>query len=494
VEEYVPVSGTARTVFFLAAIAWSVAGRAAEPPGLCGSLGPIHVVSYKGHEAQLFDKAIAIGVASTERPFDTPRAMRVLSECLSAVSADGDVDPTISAALNQIHLVMSPDATSMSAQVDGRAPRTLALNQPPRKLSEKFIRGTLADLGLSKDDRGPVSNALWFLVIESYVRSMGNRWNSYRYADEIKADAARRQGRRFSVGFQPTARDGGVFVAEVFDDGLVAAGLKPGTRIVTIDAKPVTDLSEGDIAKYWLGPRPFQYRLTAQHEDRVFDLTADSVPRRFRTIAWSQHGDLAYIRISRFAVESVVELRRALRGIEQAGLRGLVIDIRSNPGGAATPDLIDCFLKPGQTTMSYREHGSNKEVDLDATVDYHGIPLVIVVDGHSASMAETLTAAIKTHKRGVVLGSRTFGKGVGQTIHEVLDEGALHLIERTYFYPGTRESWDGIGVLPDVIVDLPADQADRVNAFLDDDGLPSLGSGPIDVVLAKAFELLEERH
>jgi carboxyl-terminal processing protease len=465
---------------------------AVDPPsGRCPNLGPIRVVSYKGQESRIFSKILATGEESTKRQFNAPEVLRILSECLGSLRASDEArELGVPALVGRIRVSVSDDAQRAFAGVDSRPVHSLPLSSSGARLAKTMIDRALSDLEMDRNTRAAAGNALWFLWIESYVRSLGNRHDSYRYADEVSEDAVRRLGRTYSVGFQPVLKDGRFYADEVFDDALHAGGLAPGSEILSVDQHPIAELPPPDLSRYWLSLRPFQYRVVGRSDGRPVDLVAQSVPRRFRTVAWTTQGDLAYVRISEFAVESVIELRRALRAIERAGMHALVIDLRSNRGGVASPGLIDCFLKPGQTTMSYRENATGKEVDLDATVEYHGIPLAVLVDHRSASMAETFAAAIQVHKRGVIVGTQTYGKGVGQTIHKILDEGTLHLVERTYFYPGSRESWDGRGLTPDIVVETTKEDAARVRALLESE-IPRLDDpAAIDPVLRKALEVL----
>lgn len=449
--------------------------------GRCPDLGRVHVVSYKGQEPKIFEAVLATGAASTNRPFDAPEVLRILSDCIGAADLP---------ALSAVTVSVGQDGKTASMSVGGRPQRSLPIEGGGARLAKSMIDRTLHDLDARGDTRTNLTHTLWFLWIESYMRSLHNRYDHYRYADEIASDAARDLGRRFCVGFRPIRREGRYFVSEVDDEALGRGGLAAGSEIVGIDGRPIGELSSAEIAHYWLSLRPFSYSVTAGVGGKRVVLAAEAIPRRFTTVTWTPAGDVAYLRISRFAVESIVELRRALRAIERASMRGLVIDLRSNPGGIASPALIDCFLRPGQATMSYRDNLSGKEVDVDATVEYHGQPLAVLVDGQSASMAETFAAAMQVHKRGTIVGSRTFGKGVGQTVHDILDEGTLALVERTYFYPGSRRSWDGVGLTPDVVVELGQDDAARVKALLQSD-VPHLDDpSAIDPVLRKAIEIL----
>lgn len=476
----------------VAVVSMSTAVAAAAPEaGRCPSLGPIHVVSFKGQESKVFDTVVAIGQESTARPFDAPAIVEIYSDCLESLKGGAAAnDAAVAGLVSRLRIAIREGAPTAVVQVGAEPEFELPLAGSGERIAKAMVGRVLRDLQARGSERAAAANVLWFLWIESYVRSLGQRFNTYRYADELADDAARRLGRSYGVGFRPARRDGKVVADEVFDDTLRAAGLVPGVEIVALDGRPIAALSSSELTRYWLSPRPFKYRTTLRTDSKLVEVIAESVPRRHQTIAWTMHGDLAYVRVSRFAVESIIELRRALRAIEKAGASGLVIDVRSNLGGAASPGIIDCFLKPGQTTMSYRETRSKKEVDVDATVEFHNIPLVVLVDDGTASMAETFAAAIQVHKRGVIVGTQTFGKGVGQTIHDVLDEGTLHLVERTYFYPGSRESWDGKGIAPDVVVEVGKEQAARVQAFLESD-VPRI-EDPVasDPALLEAFEQL----
>jgi carboxyl-terminal processing protease len=147
-------------------------------------------------------------------------------------------------------------------------------------------------------------------------------------------------------------------------------------------------------------------------------------------------------------------LRRMLRAITSAKAKGLILDLRGNPGGSLSYSIVDCFFKPGQIIGTYQSISEAKIEKIEATMEYFDIPLVLLVDEQSASMSEIFAAAVSVHKRGAIVGTKTYGKGVGQTCLPVGDEGKICLVQTRYFYPGTERTWNGEGISPDIEVNI----------------------------------------
>jgi carboxyl-terminal processing protease len=184
------------------------------------------------------------------------------------------------------------------------------------------------------------------------------------------------------------------------------------------------------------------------------EIEATSVPHRFRSISWSRIGTIGYVRIDFFSTETPIEFRRIARRFGDENIESLIIDVRGNPGGRRVIGFIDFFLKPAQDVASYREiYEEGEPEDVKGTVEYYDHPLVILVDSGSASMSELLAAAIQTNRRGTVVGETTSGKGVGQTVYPIGEEGELALVNALYYYPGTRDTWNGRGIVPDLVIE-----------------------------------------
>ena len=254
----------------------------------------------------------------------------------------------------------------------------------------------------------------------------------------------------------------------------------------------MADLTLPEFQRFWYSPEPFSYVVTVQANPDTLRISGRSIPTRHTTLAWSVLGSVGYVHLHRFARDTLIEMRRAMRRLEDEEITGLVLDVRGNSGGVLSPGLIDMFLKPGQIVVSYRDHDADEARDLEASIEYYDLPVVILVDRRSASMAEMLAAAFVTHERGSVIGEVTVGKGVGQRVYPVLDEGRVHLVGRVYFYPGTRDTWNGEGIQPSVEIEMDDESRERLEPFLASPVLRLDQQLPVDRALQTAKQHLEE--
>jgi len=468
---------------------------APDPDGSCEHLPAIHQVSFKSEEARRFRKVVSLvasghgtvpGAAEVARRFDA--CLDVLEERL----AQDEAAAPIRSALDRMKRSFSADGGTLTIRVAGQSPRAHALGDEPAVLAKRVVSRTVRDLHLDPAPRAAFTNLLWFAWFEAYIRATGQKYNGYDFADELAFEEARDRGRSFAVGFEPEVSQGHLLVGEIRDERLREAGLAQGSEVMTLDGRPFREMSQGEYRDYWLRATPFTYELRATGEGGDQRIQGESIPVRHRTIVWSFDGDVAYVRILGFTSGSLVEMRRCLWAVRARDARRLILDLRRNPGGKVQAGLVDVFFKPGQTVMSYQDAGGAEPIDVDATVEYEDFPVAVLIDRDTASMAETLAAAFKTHERGMLFGETTTGKGVGQTVYRVLREGRLHLVERTYFYPGGRESWNGTGIEPDVAVPIDDETRTRLVPYLDSTLTHLREQESLDPVLRKAIDWLEE--
>jgi len=254
-------------------------------------------------------------------------------------------------------------------------------------------------------------------------------------------------------------------------------------------------MTAGNRALYqkWLQAAAFSYQISFRNDQIEKTVKAEAVPIRHTTMSWTRRQDVVYLRISGFSHDSVIELRRLFRRNPPEQLQGLIIDLRGNPGGAASFDFVDCFFKPGNVIGTYQKLPRGEKQSLDASIEYYDVPLVVLVDRYSASMSEVFAAAISVHKRGVVIGQKTFGKGVGQRCQAIGKEGELCLVETRYYYPGTDRTWNGEGISPDIAVEVPDEKQEGINTFLSSTILDIDRQLETDAVLAEAMRVLREK-
>lgn len=273
---------------------------------------------------------------------------------------------------------------------------------------------------------------------------------------ELQLDTTGRFG---GVGIEVTVRDGLLTViAPIEGSPASSADIRPGDRILQINGKTTKRMSLSDAVNLMRGRRGSKVTLqigrnghapfnVALRRDVIHVQSVRSVERL---------GDgLAYIRISAFQQDTSDALEEALNKLEQSpeGLKGLIIDLRNNPGGLLTEavDVSDKFLSKGVivSTKSRTEPEVTQRAEKEGT--HKDYPIVLLVNGGSASAAEIVAGALQDNKRAILVGEQTFGKGSVQTVFDMGNGAALKLTVARYYTPNGR-SIQSEGIRPDIIV------------------------------------------
>jgi carboxyl-terminal processing protease len=286
------------------------------------------------------------------------------------------------------------------------------------------------------------------------------------------------QGRFGGLGIEITVKNGVLTVVSPIEDTpAFKAGVKPGDMIFKIEDDFTKDMTLVDAVKKMRGPKGSKINLSIKREGISelinLSLTRDTIrvqSVRSRTL----EPGYGYIRLAQFQERSDRDLQRALEKMaaEKGGLKGLVLDLRNNPGGLLTQAvrISDIFLDSGLIVYTDGRIESQKQkffAQKDASsMDF---PLVVLVNGGSASASEIVAGALQDHKRAVVLGTKTFGKGSVQTILPLDDSSALRLTTARYFTPNGR-SIQATGIVPDITVESTPQQDGK----LDERKRPSL--------------------
>lgn len=234
------------------------------------------------------------------------------------------------------------------------------------------------------------------------------------------------------------------------------AGLLPGDCFVKIDGEDVKGLDLNVVVSKIKGPEGTDVVLTMRHEgeSELFDVT---VTRRTIEVAMLESrmldDKIGYIWLYEFEKIAIKQFDRAYEELEKEGMDGLIIDLRSNPGGDldAVVNLCDEFLPEGTIVYSKNKHGKGETYKSDA--EYLDVPLVLIVDGNSASASEIFTGSLKDYKRATVVGTTTFGKGIIQGLFGLADGTAVKITESEYYLPND-ECIHGIGIEPDVKIEF----------------------------------------
>jgi carboxyl-terminal processing protease len=248
-------------------------------------------------------------------------------------------------------------------------------------------------------------------------------------------------------------------IAPIDGSPAAEAGMQPGDMILKLDNQPVKGMSLGDAVAKMRGPKGSEIELTVGRagESRPFTVTLvrDVIKVASVRERWLEPG-FGYIRISQFQKDTGRDVGAALERLQDEQLlKGLVLDLRNNPGGVlgASVDVAGLFLRGG--TVVYTEGRlANAAQSYDATPEdaSDGVPIVVLINGGSASASEIVAGALQDHGRAVVMGTGSFGKGSVQTVLPISEERAVKLTTALYFTPSGR-SIQASGIAPDIVVE-----------------------------------------
>jgi len=239
------------------------------------------------------------------------------------------------------------------------------------------------------------------------------------------------------------------------------AGIHPGDRIVKIDGNPTKDMTLMEAVKKLRGPKGTSVTLAILREESPgpFDLTLVREVIEVKSVKAKDLGDgIAYVRISAFQERTGKDLLKAIEQLGHGVMSAMVLDLRNNPGGLLNQavQVSDLFLDQGQLIVYTEGRLKNQNLRFSAEhgTQFPRVPMVILVNGGSASASEIVAGALQDWKRAVILGTKTFGKGSVQTVVPLSDGSGLRLTTAKYFTPKGR-SIHGIGLMPDIIVETP---------------------------------------
>jgi carboxyl-terminal processing protease len=262
------------------------------------------------------------------------------------------------------------------------------------------------------------------------------------------------------LGLEVTADGGLIKVISPIDDTPAArAGIKPGDLILSLDHKSVEGLSLNDAVDKMRGPKGTSITLTIKRDkiDKPIEVEMTREEIHLQVVKEAEYGDVGYIRLTSFNEESDPKLREAidkLKADEHGNLRGLVLDLRNNPGGLLDQavDICSDFIADGEIVSTRARHDDESQRwDAKGTDLIDGLPLVVLINGGSASASEIVAGALQDHRRAVIVGTRSFGKGSVQTVIPLGNDGAMRLTTARYYTPSGR-SIQGLGIAPDVEV------------------------------------------
>jgi len=301
-------------------------------------------------------------------------------------------------------------------------------------------------------------------ILEGYVSGLDDPYSVYYDEEDTRALLESVQGEYSGVGAVLTQNvDTGVItILRVYEDSpAMKAGLKDGDVLYKVEDIEVTGEDLSEVVTHIKGEKGTEVELTV-YRDGIQDaitVTAirDTIEIETVTCEMSDNG-IGYIAVSEFEEKTYGQYKEAIAELDSQGMKGLIVDLRDNPGGSlsAVCDMADYMVPEG--LVVYTEDKNGKKTEYESTSeDVFDKPLVVLVNGNSASASEIFAGAIQDHGIGVIVGTQTYGKGVVQSVFDLKDDTCVKLTVSEYFTPNGR-TIHGKGVTPDVEVEYEADQ------------------------------------
>ena len=285
--------------------------------------------------------------------------------------------------------------------------------------------------------------------------------SSYLSPKNFRDMQVQTRGEFGGLGIEVTMENGYVKVVSPIDDTpAFRAGLKTNDLITHLDGEQVQGLTLSQAVEKMRGKVGSDLKLTIRREGREpFDVTVTRAVIKIRSVRSRMKGDdIGYVRITSFSEQTATSVERAIKRFKENSknkLKGIVLDLRNNPGGLLDQSVkvSDAFLNQGEivSTRSRRaDEGQRFNAKPGDVAD--GMPIVVLMNGGSASASEIVAGALQDHRRGIVMGTRSFGKGSVQTIIPLSGHGAIRLTTARYYTPSGR-SIQAKGIDPDIIVE-----------------------------------------
>lgn len=344
-----------------------------------------------------------------------------------------------------------------------------------------YIMGLLDRLYVEDIDVEEMNEAMY----RAMVSSVGDKYTEYFTAEEFENYLEQSQGTFYGVGITVTEMEdeSGVYVVNVIDDSPAqAAGILAGDVIHAVDGEDITDLSLDSAVSLMKGEKDTEVTLTIYREsidqDLEFKIIRDEVNQI--TVGSQMIDDIGYIQITGFKKNTYNEFKDNYDSIMAENPKGLIIDVRSNPGGLfdVVGEVVDDLVGEGVYVYTIDKNGNKEEQYSDAKMVE--VPLVVLVNENSASASEILAGAVQDMKAGVLVGNTTYGKGLVQGIYKIPDGSGVKITIQKYYTP-RGVCIQGEGITPDYEVDLPEGYIYNGSVNLEK-----------DTQLLKAIEILSE--
>ncbi|GET41669.1 C-terminal processing peptidase-2 [Microseira wollei NIES-4236] len=334
-----------------------------------------------------------------------------------------------------------------------------------------------------------------YKAVREMLEKLRDPYTRFMDPEEFKNMQVETSGELTGVGIQLALDEETkklVVIAPIEGTPAAKAGVLAKDIITKIDGKSTQDMDVNDAVALIRGQAGTEVTLTIKRgaAEKVFKLKRERIeihPVRFSVKQDIPGQKTGYIRLNQFSANAAAEMRAAIQDLEKQGVTGYVLDLRSNPGGLlyASVDIARMWIKDGGIVSTVDRQGVNSREKANNR-QLTDKPLVVLVDGGSASASEILSGALQDNKRAVLVGTKTFGKGLVQSVRGLGDGSGLAVTIAKYFTPSGRDI-NHAGIAPDVVIELSDAQRQELSKNRDEIGTAK------DPQYAKGIEVLQQQ-
>lgn len=324
----------------------------------------------------------------------------------------------------------------------------------------KRIRATIDSMYLRADEID--ESALTEGMYKGYVNALGDPYSVYYTEEEAEELMQGISGEYSGIGAALLRNEETktVTITNVYQDSPAdEAGLEAGDILYQVDDHEIADEDLNQVVTWIKGEEGTEVTLHVIRDGEELELKAVRRLIEVQTVEYEmKDSQVGYIRVTEFNNPTYDQFRNALSELDGQGMKGLIIDLRSNPGGNLDTvlDMLRLILPKGTIVSTKEKKGKGEEYTCDGKQEFNR-PLAVLVNGYSASASEIFSGAVQDYKKGKIVGTTTYGKGVVQEVLGLLDGSFIKITTSEYFLPSGR-SINEKGITPDVEVEYEPDE------------------------------------
>ena len=300
-------------------------------------------------------------------------------------------------------------------------------------------------------------------AIEGMIEVLDDPYTSYLDAETYEIGLSGLEGEIEGIGAQVGIREERLTIISPIPDSPAAqAGLRAEDIVLEIDGESTVDMSMVEAVLKIRGPKGTTVALLIQHRDEAEPVIIEIVRATIElpSVTVEMMGDIAHLRITHFSRRTAEEMQATLAEIDNANAEGIILDMRGNPGGILETviEVSSYFLEDGVVVKVVGGNGEEQSLEVEPGGMVNELPVVVLVNGYSASGSEVLAGALQDHGRATVAGSQTFGKGSVNVSRKLQDGAGLYITTARWLTPNGRLI-EGKGIKPDIELELEGEEA-----------------------------------